>query len=62
MVPEPADTGRCLAHGVVAQASLVQRRARQDRSRSVTLSDQDRRRRVTVIFGEEAIARRGGHS
>eukprot|EP00969_Alexandrium_andersonii_P065427 2882963-Alexandrium_andersonii.AAC.1 len=53
-MPEPADAGHCLVHGVFEQASLAQHRVCQDRSRIAILDDQDRRRRATVILGEEA--------
>eukprot|EP00969_Alexandrium_andersonii_P108123 4770614-Alexandrium_andersonii.AAC.1 len=56
MVPEPADTGHCLIHGVIAQASLAQRRVRQNGAGVAILDDQDCRRRVAAILGEEAIA------
>eukprot|EP00969_Alexandrium_andersonii_P166680 7365630-Alexandrium_andersonii.AAC.1 len=62
MVPELADTGHCLVHGVVAKAPFAQRPMRQDRSRVATLDDQDRERRVAAVFGGGAIIHRSvGH-
>eukprot|EP00969_Alexandrium_andersonii_P200565 8860347-Alexandrium_andersonii.AAC.1 len=58
MVPEPVDTGHCLIHGVITQASLAQHRARQNRSGAAILDDQDHHRRVAAIPGEQTIVRR----
>eukprot|EP00969_Alexandrium_andersonii_P371592 15479869-Alexandrium_andersonii.AAC.1 len=55
MMPEPADTGHCMAHGVVVQSPLAQHWTRQGRSRVTILDDEDRQRRVAAIFGEEAL-------
>eukprot|EP00969_Alexandrium_andersonii_P006037 262127-Alexandrium_andersonii.AAC.1 len=55
-MPEPADAGRRLVHGVVAQASLATDRARQGRPGVAILDDEDRQRRATAILRGEAVA------
>eukprot|EP00969_Alexandrium_andersonii_P182484 8062984-Alexandrium_andersonii.AAC.1 len=55
MVSEPANASDGLIHGVIAQASLAQHRARQDRSRIAILDHQHRQGGFIGVLGEEAI-------